>query len=151
MDIIEKDKEKNKMKAGFLAIVDGIKKYSEYYFTIVSVLGALWGAFVVYNNWKDNNKSMQKNVKTIIEAQIRQVKTDSILIKNQSDMQLQLTQIQSTTASLQSSYVKYISNDKTLTKQDFLRYMDGLSFDVKKNSITSESILPYQQLTPFPK
>jgi hypothetical protein len=133
------------VKVTFLAIIDGIKKYSGYYFSIISVLGVLWGAFAVFNNWKENNKSMQTSVKTIIETQMHQVKTDSILLKNQSDMQLQLSTIQSTTSSLSRSYVKYISNDKTLTKQDFLNYMEGLSFDVKKNLINYYQIPQKQE------
>jgi hypothetical protein len=126
------------MKTTFVAIIAKIKAISEYYFTIVTVLGVLWGGFVMYDNWKENNKTLQSNVKTIMETQIKQSRTDSLLLQNQSEMQLQLNGIQSTTNSLQSSYVKYISNDKTLTKQDFLKYMEGLSFDVKKNSLTSQ-------------
>jgi hypothetical protein len=126
------------MKATFVSIIAKIKSISEYYFTIVTALGVLWGGFVMYDNWRDNNKVLQSNVKTIMETQVRQSKTDSLLLQQQTEMKLQLEGIQATTNSLESSYVKYISNDKTLTKQDFLRYMEGLSFDVKKNSLTSQ-------------
>lgn len=151
MNIGSRNKWKDRMKAGFFTIIKAIKSYSEYYFAVVSVLGVLWGGFVVYDNWKDNNKTLQSNVKTIMEAQIRQGKTDSLLLKNQFDMQSQLRAIESTTNSLQSSYVKYISNDKTLTKQDFLKYMEGLSFDVKKNSGTSMIVQKTPLLIPSPK
>ena len=137
------------MKTTFFAIIKSIKLYGEYYFAIVSVLGAIWGGFTIYDNWRDNNKALQSNVKSIMEVQKNQTKTDSLLLKNQDVMEKQLNSIQTiandysiTFKSLQSSYIKYISNDKTLTKQDFLNYMEGLSIDVKKNPLMLNSIRP---------
>jgi hypothetical protein len=121
-----------------MKIIDALKTikiYAGYFTAAVTVIGTLWGAFTVYNKWQDNSKEMDKNVRTIISTQASQQKLDSILIKNQNDIQIQLTSIGKTTNSLQKSYVNYISNDKTLTKQDFLRYMDGLSFDMKRKII----------------
>jgi hypothetical protein len=137
----------NRMKASIIGFLKGLKSISEQYFLIASVIGVLWGGFVIYDNWRDSNKVLQGNVKTIMETQIRQGKTDSLLLDNQSNMAIQLQTIQKTTNSLQSSYVKYISNDKTLTKQDFLNYMEGLSFDVKKNSMTSERTVSTPQIS----
>ena len=151
MKSTQNNKIKSKMKAGFLTIIKTIKTYSEYYFTVVTVLGVLWGGFVMYDNWKDSNKELQTNVKTIMQTQIRQGKIDSLLLGAQDEMQEKLNSIEKTTSSLQSSYVQYISNDKTLTKQDFLKYMEGLSFDLKKNSMTSEQIPPTLRLTPSPE
>jgi len=127
------------MKTKFLLLISKIKSISEFYFTIITAIGVLWGGFVMYNNWRENNIQLQENVAKIIEKQSIQNQNDSILLKQQGEMKKQLSDIQSTTLSLQSSYVKYISNDKTLTKQDFLKYMEGLSFDVKKNSMTSHT------------
>jgi hypothetical protein len=126
------------MKANILKILTNLKLYSTYYFAILSVLGAVWGAFAVYDNWKDNNVVLQTNVNTIIQAQTKAARTDSLLLKQNADMQEQLNTIQGTTEALESSYVKRLSNDKTLTKQDFLKYMEGLNFDVKKNSLTGQ-------------
>jgi len=123
------------MKQNFLKLLSNIKLYSSYYFAIVSVLGIIWGAFALYDDWRDNNRAMQTNVNTIIKAQIQAAKTDSLLLSQQGKIKQQLNEIQGTTKSLESSYVKYLSKDKTLTKEDFLRYMEGLSFDVKKNSL----------------
>ena len=124
------------MKQNFLKLLGNIKLYGSYYFAIASVLGAVWGAFAVYDNWKDNNKMLQFNVNTIIQAQSKAAKIDSLLLIQQNDMQGQLNEIQGTTEALENSYVKRLSNDKSLTKQDFLKYMEGLSFDVKKNSLS---------------
>ena len=123
------------MKQNFLKLLGNIKLYGSYYFAIVSVLGAVWGAFAIYDNWRDNNTVLQSNVNTIIQAQAKQAKTDSLLLEQQSIMRGQLNEIQGTTEALENSYVKRLSNDKSLSKQDFLNYMEGLSFDVKKNSL----------------
>jgi len=129
------------MKQGFLKLLGNIKLYSSYYFAIISVLGVVWGAFVVYDNWKDNNVLMQTNVNSIMQTQVKQNKTDSLLLQQQAEMKQQLNTIQGTTEALESSYVKRLSNDKSLSKQDFLNYMEGLSFDVKKNSSGGQSMI----------
>ena len=100
MSVVPKKKTGDKMKAGFWAVIKAIKSYSEYYFAIVSVLGVIWGGFVMYDNWRDNNKLLQTNVKTIIETQFRQGKIDSVLLMNQSEMRTQLNTIESTTSSI---------------------------------------------------
>ena len=135
------------MKQNFLKLLGNIKLYGSYYFAIVSVLGAVWGAFAIYDNWRDNNTVLQSNVNTIIRAQAKQAKTDSLLLEQQSAMQGQLNEIQGTTEALENSYVKRLSNDKSLSKQDFLNYMEGLSFDVKKNSLI-ESVVVKPPLVP---
>lgn len=129
------------MKKSFLKLLGNIKLYSSYYFAIVSVLGVVWGAFVVYDNWKDNNTAMQSSVNSIVRFQDTQRKTDSLLLQQQLEMKAQLNSIQGTTEALENSYVKRLSNDKTLSKQDFLNYMEGLSFDVKKNSLGEQSMI----------
>ncbi|HUU87931.1 MAG TPA: hypothetical protein VMX17_09270 [Candidatus Glassbacteria bacterium] len=126
------------MKQNFLKLLGNIKLYSSYYFAIISVLGVVWGAFALYDGWRDNNKILQTNVNTIIKAQSSAAKTDSLLLKQQEIMKEQLNEIQGTTEALENSYVKRLSNDKTLTKQDFLEYMEGLSFDTKKNSLSGQ-------------
>lgn len=132
------------MKGTFVKLLGSIKTYSGYYFAIISVLGVVWGAFAAYDNWRDNNEVLQSNVNTIINAQKAAARTDSLLLEQQDAMRLQLNDIQSTTDALENSYVKRLSNDKSLSKQDFLDYMEGLSFDVKKNSSSEQVTIPYQ-------
>lgn len=127
------------MKQNFIKLLSNIKLYSSYYFAIISVLGVIWGAFALYDNWRDDNKVLQKNVDIIIKSQIQAAKTDSLLLTHQRNIERQLTEIQGTTKSLENSYVKYLSKDKTLTKEDFLQYMEGLSFDIKKNSLSNHT------------
>lgn len=120
-----------------------IKEYGGYYFTIISIVGVLWGGFLAYDSWRDNNKLLQDNIKLIIEIQSRQRRADSLLISSQNNIILGLDNLSklseennANVKSLRTSYIKYISNDKTLTKKDFLQYMDELSFDVKKSTWT---------------
>jgi len=133
------------MKQNFLKLLANIKLYSSYWFAILSVLGVVWGAYAMYYNWKDNNKVLQSNVNKIIQVQTVQNRTDSLLLRQQADMKVQLDAIQGTTESLESSYVKRLSKDKSLTTEQFLEYMDGLSFDVKKNSSNVNPPLLYQK------
>ena len=137
-------KEKNRIKRMreiIITFLKGLKIYAEQYFLIASVIGVIWGGFVMYDKWKDNNEELIKTVKTIRETQISQLKTDSVLLINQFTMRGQLDEIRGITdqnsediKSLSRSYIKYISSDKALSKSDFLKYMEGLSLDVKKNS-----------------
>jgi hypothetical protein len=140
MGAMPKNDLKGKVKVTFSTILNNFKKYVEYYLAFASIIGILWGGFSAYADWKNTDKILQKNVKVIMETQVHQTKIDSLLLDSQNEIRLKLNAIENTTKSLQSSYVKYISNDKTLTKQDFLRYMEGLSFDVKKNSPTSMTV-----------
>ena len=128
------------------SLLTHIKIYTEYYFAIVSALGIIWGVFTFYHKWKDGNDQLKKDVQVIIVTQKQQTKTDSLLLFNQNAMIMQLEENTKVTNSLQSSYVRYISNDKALTKSDFVKYMEGLSFDVKKNLLMlNGSTVPERQ------
>lgn len=140
--MVTRDKNRIKrMKQVIITFLKGLKIYAEQYFLIASVIGVIWGGFVMYDKWKHNNEELIDTVKTIRETQISQLKTDSLIMINQFEMKGQLDDLKGIThqnsediKSLSRSYVKYISNDKALSKSDFLKYMEGLSLDVKKNS-----------------
>jgi hypothetical protein len=135
-----KIKSESVAKVKIISFFAHFKTYVSYYIAITTALGALWGGFVIYDNWKDSNIKIQDSVKTIISTQIRQEKTDSLLLRNQIEIRDDLNLIKDNNAryierndALQRSYIKYISNDKALTKTDFLEYMEGLNIDSKKN------------------
>jgi hypothetical protein len=122
------------------SILTHMKNFSQQYLTLATFVGIFWGAFVLYDNWKDNNEKMQDNIKTILNSQAREDRADSLLsieMKNlrqdfedfKNDMQLK----GNTLNSIQKSYVKYLSKDQTLTKKDFVEYMEGLTIESKKN------------------
>lgn len=135
-----KIKSNSVVKAKIIIFLEHIKTYISYYLAVTTALGALWGGFVIYDNWKDSNKKIQDNVKTIINTQIRQERMDSLLLRNQIEMRTDIDLIKDNSTkyiekndALQRSYIRYISNDKALTKTDFLEYMEGLNIDSKKN------------------
>lgn len=134
------------MKKNGINILEHIKKYVEYYFAVISALTIIWGGFELYDGWTHDNKELHVNVKSIIETQKKQAEMDSILIINQSEMQNKLNEIQKITDEnsenlklLQTSYIKYISKDKALSKEDFLKYMQGLTLDLKRNSFINKN------------
>jgi hypothetical protein len=129
-----------KTESKITSIFNHMKIFSQQYLALVTFVGIFWGGFVVYDNWKDNNKEMQNNVKTIIDSQIRQQQTDSLLLIGQKTLREEFEDFktaaqskESTLSSLQKSYIKYISNDQALTKKDFVEYMEGLTIESKKN------------------
>lgn len=135
----------NKSSSGITSFFEHLKTYLSYYATFTTIVGMIWGGFVVYDNWRDNNDFLQKNVNSIIKTQKRQITTDSILLDNQIKMKIEIDNLKlngvqtiNNMNALQRSYIKYISNDDALTKQDFLEYMEGLSVEEKKNSSGTE-------------
>lgn len=129
-----------KAESKITSVLSHMKNFSQQYLTLATFVGIFWGGFVVYDNWKDNNKEMQNNVKTIIDSQIYQRQTDSLLLVGQKSLRedfesfkLETQSKDGTLNSLQNSYVKYLSKDPALTKKDFLEYMEGLTVESKKN------------------
>lgn len=134
------------MDSKITSLFNHMKVFSSQYLTLATFVGIIWGGFVVYDNWKDNNKDMQNKVKTIIDSQIRQQRTDSLLLLGQTDIRTEFESFKlifdqktSTLNSLQKSYVRYISNDEALTKKDFLEYMEGLTVEEKKSLMDSKT------------
>ncbi len=132
----------NKPSLKVTSFFETLNKFISYYGSIATVLGMLWGGFVMYDKWKDSNQLLQSNIKNIIETQKKQITNDSILLDNQKKLKIEVDnlKINGTTtienmSALQRSYIRYISNDNALTKQEFLEYMEGLSVEEKKSSL----------------
>lgn len=128
-----------------MKVLEHMKAFSTQYLTIATFVGIIWGAFVIYDNWRDNNSMLTKDVKTIIDSQIDQKKTDSLLLVGQQELRQDFEnhiKIADENAqqlkALQKSYIRYIGNDDALTKKDFLEYMQGLTIDEKKKLVMSQ-------------
>ena len=133
--------EGGKMVKNVTGFFEHLKTYVSYYIAATTVIGGLWGAFVIYDNWRDNNKFLHDSVKIIIETQAQQSRRDSIFLENQREIRIELDQVRCNTElsidkiiALQKSYIKYISDDNALTAKQFLEYMEGLSIESKKTS-----------------
>lgn len=130
-----------KMSGKFIKGLEHMKNFSSQYLTIVSFAGIILGGYKVYDAWSDSNDQIKKSFEIIMSSQKEEEKRDSLLLEEQLDLRSDfeehlknsdefVRQLQS----LQKSYIRYIGNDDALTKNDFLKYMEGLSVDEKKNS-----------------
>ena len=70
-----------------------------------------------------------------VEGMVMSVDTKSdeinVALKDIKDTQSDLVASQN---ALRNSYVLYLQRDNSLTKEDFLKYMEGIQFELKKKS-----------------
>ena len=90
---------------------------------IATILGGVWGAYRIYDKWKNSDIKFHVSIQSVIEKQAEQHKTDSLLLLNQERIGKNVEYIKQSDStntiklkSLESSYVKYISSDKSLGK-----------------------------------
>ena len=105
-----------------------------YFLTGAAIISIMWGIFVKVDSKKDKTTDIENKLKSVISIQsAQQVLSDSMVNKLNvvNDNIIQVMKLQN---ALRGSYVKYLSSDDALTKEDFLEYMQGLEFDVKSNN-----------------
>jgi len=127
--------------------LEHIKLFSSQYLTIVTFAGIILGGYKVYDKWNDSIKLVQEKVEIVMKNQESQKKIDSLLLQSQNNLRKEfeehtknIDRFEKQLQSLQKSYVRYISNDDALTKQDFLQYMEGLTLEEKKSFIDDNEI-----------
>lgn len=127
--------------------LEHIKLFSSQYLTIVTFAGIILGGYKVYDKWNDSIKLVQEKVEIVMKNQESQKKIDSLLLQSQNNLRKEfeehtknIDRFEKQLQSLQKSYVRYISNDDALTKQDFLQYMEGLTSEEKKSFIDNNEI-----------
>ena len=127
--------------------LEHIKLFSSQYLTIVTFAGIILGGYKVYDKWNDSIKLVQEKVEIVMKNQESQKKIDSLLLQSQNNLRKEfeehtknIDRFEKQLHSLQKSYVRYISNDDALTKQDFLQYMEGLTLEEKKSFIDNNEI-----------
>jgi len=127
--------------------LEHIKLFSSQYLTIVTFAGIILGGYKVYDKWNDSIKLVQEKVEIVMKNQESQKKIDSLLLQSQNNLRKEfedhtknIDRFEKQLQSLQKSYVRYISNDDALTKQDFLQYMEGLTLEEKKSFIDNNEI-----------
>jgi hypothetical protein len=121
-------------------VFEFIKQYVSYGTAIGSIVVGLWVVFVFVNDMKltstkvdilIQSDSLKANTQAQIQRDINSIKYD---IQDITDSQKSTNEQLS---KFKSSYVKRLSNDKSLTKEEFIQYMDGLynDLDLKKNEM----------------
>jgi len=110
-----------------------IFKVLGYFLTVAASVTVIWGVFTFVDNKNDADVSTQDQLEIIIAVQeTEKVKTDSISVNIQR-LNRNINHLTKEQKSLRQSYVRYLSNDDALTKDDFLEYMQGIELDIKKN------------------
>jgi len=138
----------SKMGTKITQSFEHMKHFSSQYLTIVTFAGIILGGYKVYDQWSDSNDDMKEKFEIIMSSQKDEKRLDSLLLKGQHDLKKELDDHLKNSEehtkqleSLQKSYIRYISNDDALTKTDFLKYMEGLSVEEKKNSSGSKMMM----------
>ncbi len=121
-------------------------KYIGYFLSAVAVVAVIRG--VVISNYKANidRQTMIKSDSTLIH-EIRNLnsKVGTIELDIRDIKFTQKEQIEAQN-SLRASYILHLRDDKALTTDEFIRYMDGIQFELKKNSGTSMYMTPSEQV-----
>jgi hypothetical protein len=108
-----------------------VKSYWGYFMTLVAITTFIWTLGIKAERKTHETAAFIKEVTEIKGAQVEERnKLDSVLliVTEVRDKQSELATNQN---ALRNSWVRYLSNDERLTKQDFLQYMEGIEFTVK--------------------
>ena len=117
-----------------------IAKYAGYFLSIAGAVAIIWKAAVFYDNRGDDTALVHSQLEEIIDTQTRQTATtDSVSLKLDI-LSKDVNMLAGEQTALRKSYIKYISNDDMLTKNDFLHYMEGLSVDLKKKIVLEPTV-----------
>jgi len=120
-------------------------KYIGYLMAFAGAVTLVWKV-AVYFDRRDNRSSLIeiKVDKLIISDSSRSAKLDHI-ITNQKNIEIKFNESIVAQNALRNSYVLHLSKDKALTKEDFLKYMEGLSLELKKNDWINMWLIPLQK------
>ena len=106
------------------------KTYWGYAMTLVAAATFVW-TMGVKSERKDNEKiAIKKDITQIITTQKIQTQKVDSLYDIVSSMKKQQVEVINSQNAMRKSYVQYLSKDKNLTKEDFIKYMNGLEFQI---------------------
>ena len=105
----------------------------------VAGIGVLYGAFVFFDNMQDDIvdiKEVQVEYKATADTTLFIIKSfDDRISANEKAVAYNSGQVEV----LRDSYLQYVKNDSSLTKEEFVKYMDPFLEYIKKNS-SSQSL-----------
>jgi len=123
-------------------------QYISYFMAFVGAVAVIWRIAVSFQKSDD---LVIHNSEDIIEIRDDMVTksewylfTDSIYSHNRR-MRSSMNEIKTGLNNLRNSYVSYLRNDERLTKDDFLRYMEGIEFELKKKPDNSSLMIPLRR------
>ena len=105
----------------------------------IAGIGVLYGAFVFFDNMQDDIvdiKEVQVEYKATADTTLFIIKSfDDRISANEKAVAYNSGQVEV----LRDSYLQYVKNDSSLTKEEFVKYMDPFLEYIKKNS-SSQSL-----------
>lgn len=115
-------------------VVKPLKTFAEfvkstwgYFMTFVAVVTFIWTAGVKSERKTLDNNSIKKDLQEL-KADVSKIDTLIIMIENIKSTQDIIIENQN---AMRESYVNYLANDPGLKKTDFLKYMEGLEFELE--------------------
>ncbi|MDH7554351.1 MAG: hypothetical protein QHH74_11910 [Spirochaetota bacterium] len=115
--------------------------------TVVGVVTVIWRVAISFQKAEDRDNFTAQEIYEIKENMVRRtdwkIFVDSIYYYN-FRMEEKMNDIRKGLNALRSSYVQYLRNDESLTKDDFLQYMEGIEFELKKKPGNSSWMIPLQ-------
>lgn len=125
-----------------------IIQYIGYFMAVVGVVTVIWRIAVSFQKSESRDDVTTQELTEIKQEMITKTEwsvfTDSIYYHNVR-IENKMEDIKTGLNALRGSYVLHLRNDKNLTKDDFLKYMEGIEFELKKKSDNSTWMIPLQQ------
>ena len=112
--------------------VIAISKIASYITGTFAALGILWGVFNFVNTTNENNCAVSEMSIKIdsLYQRFDGVATHSYRLgRSIGELQLDIVKLSESLDKTQKSYARYLMRDNTLTKEEFYKYMDGLTVE----------------------
>ena len=127
-----------------------VVQYIGYFMAILGALTVVWRIAISFQKGEDRDSHTNEEIIEIREDMITRYEwktfTDSIYVHNYR-MRNSMEEIKTGLNSLRTSYVSYIkdqSSQNALTVDQFIRYMDGVEFELKKKPEKNSWQIPLQ-------
>jgi hypothetical protein len=112
------------------------KKILWYAGAIIVVILAIGGSIqFLVKKGIDKNASTEK-LEIIINTQLAQKKLSDSILVNVKEIKELVKENTETVEGLSNSYVLFMQNNKSLSKDDFRNYMEGVTWESKKKAVT---------------
>jgi len=112
------------------AFFEYIKLNWGYFSTLLAVGSFIWTLGVKSERKIFEKVNIKENIVEVQKVQKQQSEQLDSIYAIIDKLRIKQSQIIDNQNSLRQSYVNYVSNDKSLKLNDFLKYMDGLEFEI---------------------
>lgn len=114
---------------------------------VVGAVTVIWRVAISFQKNESRDEITTQEICEIREEMITKeqwhVFTDSVYAHNYR-MRNSMNEIKTGLNALRNSYVSYLRNQKGLTKEEFLNYMEGIEFELKKKPDNSSWRIPFE-------